>query len=290
MGLLISPEVSSISCRRCGTPARVIVPLTNPRNFVAVCKSKKRAVGVRVSLEEAEVLNLRRNGGLLYGVGQFSAPVKPPSSTQSKEEEEEEEKRNYYLNTGYAIRTLREELPALFYKEFSFDIYRDDIVFKDPLNTFAGIENYKSIFWGLRFHGRIFFRALWIDIISVWQPVDNMIMIRWTVHGIPRVPWESHGRFDGTSEYKLDKNGKIYEHQVHNIALHTPPKKFQVLAVEELIQSIGCPSTPKPTYFETSSSSNGDVVQQVKFRGIKHYVSAILTGIWGSESESSRKS
>ena len=132
--------------------------------------------------------------------------------------------------------------------------YRDDIVFKDPLNTFIGIENYKSIFWGLRFHGRMFFKALWVDLTSVWQPVENIIMVRWTVHGIPRVPWESRGRFDGTSEYKLDKQGKIYEHRVDNIALNSPPK-FKVLGVEELIQSIGCPSTPKPTYFEVSSTT-----------------------------------
>lgn len=128
-------------------------------------------------------------------------------------------------------------------------------MFKDPLNTFVGIENYKSIFWGLRFHGRIFFRALWLDIINVWQPMENVIMVRWTVHGVARVPWESHTRFDGTSEYKLDKNGKIYEHRVDNIAPSSPPK-FHVLAVQELIQSIGCTSTPKPTYFEVASLSS----------------------------------
>ncbi|KAL3536757.1 hypothetical protein ACH5RR_000123 [Cinchona calisaya] len=282
MALILSPEVSSICGRRFETPARIISH-TKSTNF-EVYRRGKRAAGVRVclsikDLEEAKVLNLGRNVGLVYGVGQFSAPVKP------SRKEEEEEKRNYHLNTGYAIRTLREEFPTLFYKELSFDIYRDDIVFKDPLNTLTGIENYKSIFWGLRFHGRIFFRALWIDIISVWLPVDSMIMVRWTVHGIPRVPWESHGRFDGTSEYKLDKDGKIYEHQVHNIALRTPPK-FRVLAVEELIQSIGCPSTPKPTYFETSSSSICNVVQPVKFTGVEHYVSSIITGVQGSDSES----
>lgn len=133
-------------------------------------------------------------------------------------------------------------------------LYRDDIVFKDPLNTFYGIENYKSIFWALRFHGRIFFKALWVDISNVWQPVENTIMVRWTIHGVPRVPWESHGSFDGTSEYKLDKEGKIFEHRVDNIALNSPPK-FKVLGVEELIQLIGCPSTPRPTYFKMSSSS-----------------------------------
>lgn len=183
---------------------------------------------------------------------QFSAPVKRLSRSSK---EEDEEKQNYYLNLGYAIRTLREEFPDLFYKELSFDIYREDIVFKDPLNTIIGIGNYKSIFWALRFHGRIFFKALWVDLISVWQPVENVIMVRWTVHGIPRVPWESRGRFDGTSEYKLDKQGKIFEHRVDNIAPSSPLKKFKVLSVEELIQSIGCPSTPRPTYFETSSST-----------------------------------
>lgn len=134
-------------------------------------------------------------------------------------------------------------------------IFRDDIVLKDPLNTFIGIENYKSVFWALRFHGRLFFKALWIDISSMSQPVENVIMVRWTVHGIPRVPWESRGRFDGTSEYKLDKQGKIYEHRVDNIALNSPHSRFKVLGVEELIKSLGCPSTPRPTYFEISSSS-----------------------------------
>lgn len=125
-------------------------------------------------------------------------------------------------------------------------------MFKDPLNTFIGIENYKSILWGLRFHGKIFFKALWVDIVSVWQPVDSTIMVRWTVHGVPRGPWETRGRFDGTSEYKLDKAGKIFEHRVHNIALNKPPK-FRVLVVDELLLSLSCPSTPKPTCFEISS-------------------------------------
>ncbi|KAG5084488.1 hypothetical protein JHK84_054526 [Glycine max] len=106
-----------------------------------------------------------------------------------------------------------EDFPALFYRELSFDIYRDDIVFKDPLNTFVGIENYKSIFWALGFHGRMFFKALWIDLSRVWQPAEDVIMVRWTVDGIPRGPWEScsRSRFDGTSEYKLDKNGLSYD-------------------------------------------------------------------------------
>ncbi|CAA0820741.1 U11/U12 small nuclear ribonucleoprotein 59 kDa protein [Striga hermonthica] len=152
----------------------------------------------------------------------------------------------------------------------------EDIVFKDPLNTFSGIENYKSIFWALRFHGRIFFRALWVDIVSVWQPTENMIMVRWTVHGIPRIPWEVRSRFDGTSEYKLDREGKIYEHKVHNIALNGP-QKFHVLSVDQLIQSVGCPSTPKPTYFELSTSSSTNSSRLVSLSAVKCHLASFLT-------------
>lgn len=243
MALLIhSPEVSV-------APQIAHNPNPNPNlpklhSFRPHTKAKaigpKRGVRISCKVKDFAVVN---------PYGQFSVPVKR-GSKQSKEEEEE--KQNYYVNVGYAIRSLREEFPDLFYRELSFDIYSDDIVFKDPMNTFVGIENYKSIFWALRFHGKMFFKALWVDISSVWQPVENVIMVRWTVHGIPRVLWESRGRFDGTSEYKLDRQGKIFEHRVDNIALNSPPR-FKVLGVEELIQSLGCPSTARPTYFEISS-------------------------------------
>ncbi|CAH8383726.1 unnamed protein product [Eruca vesicaria subsp. sativa] len=184
----------------------------------------------------------------------FSAPVKEDCKI-SRHEEEGEDKENYYVNKGHAVQCLREELPSLFYKDPNFDIYRDDIVFKDPMNTFMGIDNYKSMFWWLRFLGKIFFKALCVDTVSIWQPNDNTLMIRWTVHGVPRVPWETRGRFDGTSEYKFDKNGKIYVHKVDNIAINSPPK-FQMLSVQELVEAISCPSTPKPTFFEFGDSSS----------------------------------
>ncbi|GFP94616.1 delta(8)-fatty-acid desaturase [Phtheirospermum japonicum] len=203
MALLVpSPEISSLAGRE--TPARAILRVVRSRNIrFSVCAGVK---GLDKELSKQS----------------DTAPFSP-----NRDKEGKERKRDYYVNTGYAIRILREEFSELFQRELSFDIYRDDIVFKDPFNSFSGIDNYKSIFWALRFHGKIFFSALWVDIISVWQPVDNMIIVRWTVHGVPRIPWESHSRFDGTSEYKLDKDGKIYEHRVHNIAVNGPHQKFQ---------------------------------------------------------------
>lgn len=102
-------------------------------------------------------------------------------------------------------------------------IYRDDVTFRDPRNCFQGMKNYQLIFWSLRFHGKIFFKTLYVDVKRIWQPEDNVIKMRWTVHGIPRVPWEAEGTFDGISTYRLDGDGKIYEHSVDNILLRDPP-------------------------------------------------------------------
>ena len=48
--------------------------------------------------------------------------------------------------------------------------------------------------------------------------------MRWTVHGVPRVPWDAEGIFDGISTFKVDSNGKIFEHAVNNVVLRDPPR------------------------------------------------------------------
>lgn len=142
---------------------------------------------------------------------------KPPKSKS------QEKSPDYYANVGDAIRTLREDIPKLFEDDLNYEIYREDITFRDPRNTFEGMKNYKTIFWSLRFHGRLFFKKLYVEVKRIWQPEDGSIRMRWTVHGIPRVPWEAEGIFDGISQYKLDSEGKIYEHAVDNVILRDPP-------------------------------------------------------------------
>ncbi|GFH29573.1 uncharacterized protein HaLaN_28257, partial [Haematococcus lacustris] len=90
-------------------------------------------------------------------------------------------------------------------------------------NRFTGIKNYKLVFWSLRFHGQLFFTKLYVEVKRIWQPTDDVIKMRWTVHGVPRVPWEAQGIFDGVSTYKLDNAGKVYEHCVDNVLLRDPP-------------------------------------------------------------------
>jgi hypothetical protein len=136
---------------------------------------------------------------------------------------EESKKDDYYANMGDAIRTLREDIPQMFRKDLNYSIYREDIVFKDSKLEFRGKKNYKIIFWSLRFHGQLFFKHMHVDILRIWQPDDYIIKMRWQVIGSPRVWWEAEGHIDGISTYKIDKEGKIYEHSVDNVQLRDPP-------------------------------------------------------------------
>ncbi|KAK9156151.1 hypothetical protein Sjap_003631 [Stephania japonica] len=163
------------------------------------------------------------------------------------------QRNDFYINVGLAVRTLREDMPLLFSKDLNYDIYRDDITFIDPLNTFTGIEKYKLIFWALRFHGRILFREISLEIFRVWQPSENIILIRWNLKGVPRVPWEAKGQFQGTSRYKLDRNGKIYEHKVDNLAFNFPQRL--VPAASSVLDLVTAqPASPNPTFSWESSS------------------------------------
>ncbi|XP_068655441.1 uncharacterized protein [Aristolochia californica] len=175
-----------------------------------------------------------------------SAPNKDRPGSQDKRKDD------FYLNLGTAVRTLREDLPLLFFKELNYDIYSDDITFSDPLNTFHGIENYKLIFWALRFHGRILFREISLEVYRVWQPSENVILIRWNLQGVPRVPWEASGQFQGTSRYKLDRNGKIYEHKVDNLAFNFPRSLRPAASVLDFITA--CPASPNMSFLWDSSN------------------------------------
>ncbi|XP_020575739.1 uncharacterized protein LOC110021542 [Phalaenopsis equestris] len=168
-------------------------------------------------------------------------------------------KNDFYLNVGVAVRTLRDDLPSLFSKDLNYDIYREDITFIDPLSTFQGMGNYRLIFWALRFHGRILFREIRVEVFRVWQPSENSIWIRWEMQGVPRVPWEAKGRFQGTSRYKVDRNGKIYEHKVDNLAFNFPQTVARPASVLDFVAA-AFPPSPNLTFWgdpykELASSS-----------------------------------
>jgi hypothetical protein len=116
------------------------------------------------------------------------------------------------LSVEQVIKTLKEDLPTLFEKDISYDIYTDDIYFKDPVNTFKYKFNYRIIFWTLRFHARLFFTQIYFDVHEVYQSAEDTILAKWTVRGVLRVPWKAGLLFNGYSTYKLNQDNLIYEH------------------------------------------------------------------------------
>lgn len=116
------------------------------------------------------------------------------------------------LLVAQVIKTLQQDLPTLFEKDISYDIYTQDIYFQDPVNKFKGKFNYRIIFWTLRFHARLFFTKIYFDLHDVSQVDEYTILAKWTVRGTLRVPWQARIFFNGYSTYKLRQNNLIYEH------------------------------------------------------------------------------
>lgn len=111
-----------------------------------------------------------------------------------------------------SIDVLKAELPHLFQRDLSYDIYAADIYFHDPVNTFKGKFNYRIIFWTLRFHARLFFTTIQFDVHSINRPTADTILVTWTVRGILRLPWKPPLCFNGNSNYRLNAAAQIYEH------------------------------------------------------------------------------
>lgn len=118
----------------------------------------------------------------------------------------------FQLPVERVIKTLKHDLPTLFQKDISYDIYTQNIYFKDPVNTFKYKFNYRIIFWTLRFHARLFFTQIYFDVHEVYQSAEDTILAKWTVRGVLRVPWKAGLLFNGYSTYKLNQDNLIYEH------------------------------------------------------------------------------
>ncbi len=116
------------------------------------------------------------------------------------------------LQMEQLITNLQQDLPTLFERDISYEIYTNDIYFRDPVNKFKGKFNYRLIFWTLRFHARLFFTEIAFDLHDVSDSGNDTILATWTVRGVLRVPWQARLLFNGYSTYKLNPDGLIYEH------------------------------------------------------------------------------
>jgi hypothetical protein len=110
------------------------------------------------------------------------------------------------------VETIRQDLPPLFKRDISYDIYADDICFTDPINTFKGKLSYRLVYWSLRFHGQLFFTHIELDLQDVVPVTPHSIEAYWTVRGTLRLPWQPRICFNGTSHYTVNQQGLISKH------------------------------------------------------------------------------
>ena len=89
----------------------------------------------------------------------------------------------------------------------TYEIYADDVYFKDPLNEFNGIKKYKAM---IGFLGT-FFGNVEMDVHDVRQEGD-LIKSEWTLNMTSPLPWKPRLSIPGWSELKISEANLIASH------------------------------------------------------------------------------
>ncbi len=89
----------------------------------------------------------------------------------------------------------------------TYDIYADDVYFKDPLTTFRGLDAYKR---------NIAFIAKWfgdplLELHSL-ETKDHQIVTHWTLTWTTPLPWKPRIGIPGWSELTVGDRGLIDSH------------------------------------------------------------------------------
>jgi hypothetical protein len=118
---------------------------------------------------------------------------------------------------------LREDY-ARFPKDQTYSVYASDVLFKDPIYEFRGVDRYRKM---------ITFIDTWfidpkIDLYQIEQR-DQQIETRWTLSWTAPLPWKPRMSIAGWSELELDSDGLIVSHvdYWHNSKLNVLSQVFR---------------------------------------------------------------
>ena len=89
----------------------------------------------------------------------------------------------------------------------SYDVYADDVYFKDPLTEFRGIAAYKR---NIAFIRRWFGDPL-LELHSL-NTDGNKIDTRWTLTWTTPLPWKPRVRIPGRSQLTVSDRGLVQSH------------------------------------------------------------------------------
>ncbi len=104
------------------------------------------------------------------------------------------------------IEILQEDYRR-FPRDQTYDIYAENVYFKDPLNEFRGIDRYRRM---IGFMGA-WFQEVRLDLRGIERRGDR-IETRWTLHWTTPLPWRPRIAIPGRSELILDRDDRIVSH------------------------------------------------------------------------------
>ncbi|NEP11627.1 MAG: DUF2358 domain-containing protein [Symploca sp. SIO2C1] len=91
--------------------------------------------------------------------------------------------------------------------EQTYSIYAKDVLFKDPLNQFRGIERYQEMIAFIN----TWFKAPKLELHNIERSGDT-IETRWTLNWTTPLPWQPRIAIPGWSELKLNDEELIVSH------------------------------------------------------------------------------
>ncbi len=97
---------------------------------------------------------------------------------------------------------------ARFPENQTYSLYAEDVQFKDPLNSFSGVERYQKM---IGFLSR-FFREIQMDLHSIEQTTPSLITTHWTLNMTAPLPWGPRLSIPGRSELGLNAAQLIESH------------------------------------------------------------------------------
>lgn len=193
-------------------------------------------------LDETVYKEVKRNGEPLRGEHSRRTPPEGPDGDEDGELLE-----NFYTRAGRAAKVLKEDFPRVFKHAHQMDIYTPDVAFVDDVTTpgtphvVHGVEAYQRQLWSLRLHSALFCSSIGMQVLRMWQPREKCISVRWSIKATPRLIGsliEKPYYFDGLSEFKLNDEGKVYEHRVTR--LDWDMKMFNLKAIQSSnVASVG---------------------------------------------------
>ncbi|MEM8502157.1 MAG: DUF2358 domain-containing protein [Cyanobacteria bacterium P01_D01_bin.1] len=105
------------------------------------------------------------------------------------------------------VEQLKEDY-ARFPKDQTYSLYAEDVKFKDPLNSFSGVNRYRLM---IGFIAR-FFHDIEMELHEIEQSSPSLITLQWTLNMSPPVPWSARLSIPGHTQLGLDPQGLINSH------------------------------------------------------------------------------